>query len=80
MMQGEFRILTGNKADVQKTLNQWRHRYWLNFHGFFVDSLEYVILVERAAPLDVPTAGSPPPTTSMKGEPKDDDIIPFFPL
>lgn len=46
IIQGEFKILTGDRETVQKTLNQWRRQFHLMIYGFNADS-EYTVLVSR---------------------------------
>lgn len=45
----EWKILYGDKADVQKTLNQWRHQYHIHIHGYAVDNKEVSVLLTRDA-------------------------------
>lgn len=44
----EYKILSGTNGDCQKTLNQWRHKYWLTILGVSSDiSGDITILLTR---------------------------------
>lgn len=42
--ESEFRILEGTNAEVQKTVNQWKHQYTMKFISVTQTSMGYVTI------------------------------------
>ncbi|WP_370242864.1 hypothetical protein [Marisediminitalea sp.] len=53
MENGEFKVLEGPSAEVQKKLNQWRHQFHLTIHKVHFETslispeFNMAVLVER---------------------------------
>ena len=41
----EWKVLSGNDSDVQRTLNQWRHLYHIHIHGVSCSQDGYIIIL-----------------------------------
>ena len=46
---GEFKILAKKRSELQKLLNQWKHKYTLLFHyiNYFHEIDSFVAIIER---------------------------------
>lgn len=53
----EYKIITGTTSECQKTLNQWKHEYFLSIIGFTSSGNSIAILLTRSRTRKSKTTG-----------------------